>query len=55
MNIMVIFWHGNPNKYNPNDIHPVINKSFGELYQDTIKRAKELKDAGFILVSKWGK
>lgn len=29
------WFHGNPEKYNQNDIHPLINKTFGELYDRT--------------------
>jgi hypothetical protein len=37
------FWHGNPEKYNLNDLNTVLNKTFGELYQKTLDREKVLK------------
>jgi len=47
------FWHGNPNIYNPNDINPVSNKTFGELYNKTIKRELNIKTCGYNLVTIW--
>jgi len=35
------FWHGNLSKYNQNDIHPIIKKPFGDLYNETIQREKK--------------
>jgi len=49
------FWHGHPDKYNRNDKHPIIGKTFGELYDNTIKKLKIFEDAGFKVVYKWGK
>lgn len=47
------FWHGNPNTHNPQDINPISKKSFGSLYKDTMKREKQLKKAGYKIVSIW--
>ena len=49
------FFHGNPNLYNPNNMNKMIKKTFGELYQKTLKREKLIKSAGYNLVVKWGK
>ena len=47
------FWHGNPNKYNQNDIHPINKKSFGELYNETINRENMIKENGYTFISIW--
>ena len=50
-----IFWHGHPNYYNSNDIHPITKTTYGELYQKTLKREKLIRSAGYNLIIKWGK
>ena len=47
------FWHGNPNVFDPNDINPIIKKSYGELYKTTLKKEKDLKKAGYNVISIW--
>jgi hypothetical protein len=47
------FWHGNPKKYNPIDMNIVTKKTYGELYQNTIEREKQIKDLGYNLVVIW--
>lgn len=47
------FWHGNINRYNPEDLNNIIKIKFKELYSKTIKREKILKKAGFNLVTIW--
>jgi hypothetical protein len=47
------FWHGNPKKFNPTDMNTIINKTYGELYEKTIKREQEIRDMGFNLVIMW--
>ena len=32
------FWHGNPKIYNSTDINPIVKKTFGELYDATLKK-----------------
>jgi hypothetical protein len=49
------YWHGNillP-KFGTNKIHPIIKKSFGELYNETLKREQLLKLDGYNLISIW--
>ena len=48
------FFHGHPDKYNPNNINKVNGKSFGDLYQATLEKEKIIKSAGYNLVVKWG-
>ncbi len=47
------FWHGNPKFYNPNDRNPIAKKTFGRLYQETLKREALIKKAGYKVVSIW--
>lgn len=47
------FWHGNPKLYEANDIHPLIGKSYGELYHLTLEKEKRIKSAGYNLVTIW--
>ena len=47
------YWHGNPKVFSSNDINKHNNKSFGNLYLETINREKELKKAGYKLITIW--
>jgi len=47
------YWHGNPRKYNHNEIHPQKKVSYGELYQKTLRRDHQIKALGYNLVVKW--
>lgn len=47
------FWHGNPAIYSPNDHHPMLKKTFGELYQRTLAKDQLIRDHGFNLVTIW--
>jgi len=47
------FWHGNPNLYNKDDINLVTKKTFGEMYERTIKREEKLKNMGYNLIKIW--
>ena len=47
------FWHGNPDKYEPEDINPKNGKTFGELHMKTIIKENVLKSMGFNVVSIW--
>lgn len=49
------FWHGNPDKYDSNEINKKINKTFGELYNQTIERETLLKQKGFGIITIWEK
>ena len=46
------YWHGNPNIYKPND-ETYFGKTFGELYEKTLKREQQIKDMGFNLITMW--
>jgi hypothetical protein len=47
------FWHGNPKKFVTNAINPIIKKTYGELYESTIKRENTIKQMGYNLVVIW--
>lgn len=47
------FWHGNPKIYNTNQINQVNKKTFGELYNKTIKKEDFIKEQGYNLVVIW--
>ncbi|MFA5048983.1 MAG: hypothetical protein WC516_08220 [Patescibacteria group bacterium] len=47
------FWHGNPNMFKADEINLANKKTFGQLYNNTIKREAELKLAGYNLVCIW--
>ena len=49
------FWHGNLQKHYALKKHPIIkNKTFGELYEETLRRDEKIKKAGYNLIVKWG-
>lgn len=47
------FWHGNPNIYNSTDINCISNKTFNELYKNTLKREDKIKELGYNLTIIW--
>jgi len=53
------FWHGNPSIYNQNDINPRTKTTFGELFDNTIKKQIFIEESGYkyysIYESDWRK
>jgi hypothetical protein len=47
------FYHGNPIKYNSSDINPKTYKSYGELYDKTLKRDEMIISKDYKLVTMW--
>jgi hypothetical protein len=47
------FWHGNPKIFDQNEIQPIMNMTYGYLYERTMKREKILIDNGYNIVSIW--
>lgn len=47
------FWHGNPEKHSALDVNPVVQKTFGELYNATIERLNNIRNAGYVVVYTW--
>ena len=49
------FWHGCPECFKDRDtVNPISQKPMEELYTDTKKKVKFLKDQGYRVVEKWG-
>jgi hypothetical protein len=47
------YYHGNPKKYNPSDYNQICHKTFGELYENTIKVFNKLKFLGYTVKYIW--
>lgn len=47
------YWHGNPNKFESDTVNKTIGKSFGELFEETLRTEKMIRDAGYNLVTIW--
>lgn len=48
------YWHGCPNTYDPEEIHPNIGVRMKDLYQQTLEYEQRIRDAGYNLVIEWG-
>lgn len=48
------FYHGNPKIFKPDDYNDKLKKTYGELYQEWLKKEKLIKDAGYKLITIWG-
>ena len=53
------FWHGNPLKFDHDNINPVlsnrseVNITYGELYNKTSLRDRKIRALGYTLITKW--
>ena len=47
------YWHGNPNKYSPNNINKSCKKTFGELFNKTVIKLTKLKSLGYNVKYVW--
>ncbi len=47
------YWHGNPKKYDPNEINKSVGKTFGELYENTLRKKEYILSLGFNYIEKW--
>ncbi len=47
------YWHGNPIKYEKDEINKSCNKTFGELYNSTLEKENKLKVLGYNFISIW--
>lgn len=48
------FWHGCPETFDPEMIHPIVKIPMKDLYEKTIMYENKIKDAGYNLIVKWG-
>jgi len=47
------YWHGNPNKFDPNAFNDSARQTFGELHAKTLLKKKRLQELGYNVVSIW--
>ena len=47
------YWHGDPKLYSPEKLNAHIGKSFGELYQNTLKKMEHCWENGYIVKECW--
>jgi hypothetical protein len=47
------YWHGNPRIYKKEDINERAKMTFGELYDNTIKKENAIKEMGYNLITMW--
>lgn len=47
------FYHGNPDIHDPNEINGIAKKTFGELFENTMKKREDILKAGYKLVEIW--
>jgi len=47
------YWHGNPSIFNPDDINKRNKKTYGKLFEDTMKREQLIKESGYNLITIW--
>jgi hypothetical protein len=47
------YWHGNPDIYNSSDYNQMNKKTFGDLYNHTMRRQETLQKAGYNIVYIW--
>ena len=48
------FWHGCPETFDPEMIHPIIKIPMKDLYEKTMYYENKIKEAGYNLIIKWG-
>jgi hypothetical protein len=48
------FWHGCPETFDPEMIHPIVKLPMKDLYQKTLFYENKITKAGYKLVTKWG-
>lgn len=48
------FWHGCPETFDPEMLHPVVKLPMKDLYEKTILYENKIKAAGYKLIVKWG-
>lgn len=48
------FWHGCPDTFDPEMIHPIVKLPMKDLYEKTMFYENKIKQAGYNLIVKWG-
>ena len=49
------FWHGCPETFDPEEVHPILKVKMKQLYEQTLNWENKIKQAGYNLVVKWEK
>jgi hypothetical protein len=49
------FWHGCPETFDPELIHPILKVKMKQLHEQTITWENKIRSAGYNLIIKWGK
>ena len=47
------YWHGNPKKFDPNDLNKKLDETYGYLYNKTLDKENRIIKAGYNLISIW--
>jgi hypothetical protein len=47
------YWHGNPKIFNPNELNKSVGKTFGELYENTLRKKEYILSLGFKYIEIW--
>ena len=47
------FWHGNPNIYDTNSMHPITRTTYGDLWEKTLKKQRCCENYGFTVHYIW--
>lgn len=47
------YWHGNPRLFDKNNMNERVHRTYGELYQDTLRKEAIIKELGYNLVVMW--
>jgi hypothetical protein len=47
------YWHGNPQRFHPDDMNVITKTTFGYLYKRTLNKRKLILDHGYNLVEIW--
>jgi hypothetical protein len=47
------YWHGDPRRYKADEMNKQMNKSFGELYKNTLKKIQICKAQGYNVIECW--
>lgn len=47
------YWHGDPRVFNHSDINTMCNKTFSDLYKETIEREQQIKSLGYEVKFIW--
>jgi hypothetical protein len=48
------FWHGCPETFDPEMIHPIVKVPMKDLYEKTMYYENKIKEAGYNLIVEWG-